>query len=383
MASQDTLPPPSTQTKPSRLKRRAGGTQASAFDFFDTTPRETQFGGTIKEETETPAEIRALYEESKRSSRADTAGAGKKARVVSDETGLIVEEDERGMQATNNAAAAGGGGGATQHGDVDVDMDVDEEDFVKKTLRSAAATRIGQRGRKEQEVMPPPPVPAPAAARQHRTSTRPRSTSDDEDEEEEQVEPKRPRLAGPARGGKGGKHAKHGADVNMEDGDSEEEEEAVERVENVPTQDTAFLQAISKARSKKSMDEMDKEFNNLRIPKPAVGKKGAAATKAGAEAQGDNGGNGNGNNRWEGPDYSVLNDFHDEMRGNFIQVVKMDLFRKDGGKKVRVEEEQGGGKPNYKKFKKVTQKPSYLPQPIMTGLPCCCPHSCPLCLIGF
>jgi hypothetical protein len=126
---------------------------------------------------------------------------------------------------------------------------------------------------------------------------------------------------------------------------------------NTPTQDEAFLQAISKSRSKKKeMDELDQEFNNLRIPKPkAVRGRGAGA--AAAEAGGTAGTAGSGRKDWEAPDYSVLNGFNDEMRGNFIQVVKVDLFRKDGGRKVGVgagDEVGVDGRPNFKKFKKAS-----------------------------
>jgi hypothetical protein len=109
------------------------------------------------------------------------------------------------------------------------------------------------------------------------------------------------------------------------------------------TRDEAFLQAITKAsKSKKAIDELDKEFNQLRIPKPG-GAGGTKVVKA---------------NEWEAghPDYTVLNDFDDEMRGNFIQIVRKDLFRKDGGRKEAVagDEQDQSRKPNFKKFKKVS-----------------------------
>jgi hypothetical protein len=96
--------------------------------------------------------------------------------------------------------------------------------------------------------------------------------------------------------------------------------------------DEKFLQAITKnTRKKAEIDELDKEFNQLRIPKPN--------TKAKAKAT------------WEAPDYSVLQDFDDEMRGNFIEIVKKDLFRKDVRKDATVVVDNG--RPNFKKFKKV------------------------------
>jgi hypothetical protein len=41
------------------------------------------------------------------------------------------------------------------------------------------------------------------------------------------------------------------------------------------------------------------------------------------------------------------------MRGNFIQIVKMDLMRKDGGRRQATTTDDG--RPNFKKFKKVSQ----------------------------
>jgi hypothetical protein len=104
------------------------------------------------------------------------------------------------------------------------------------------------------------------------------------------------------------------------------------------TQDTAFLTAIAKnAKSKKAVDELDKEFNQLRIPKPGA-NPGSHVIKASA---------------WDAnhPDWNLVNEFDDDMRGNFIQIVRMDLMRKDGGRRVAVTADDG--KPNFKKFKKV------------------------------
>jgi len=102
------------------------------------------------------------------------------------------------------------------------------------------------------------------------------------------------------------------------------------------TKDQNFLQAISKAtKSKKAIDELDKEFNNLRIPK-IKGKDVIPATST----------------TYDHPDWNLVDEFDDELRGNFIQIVKKDLFRKDLGEK-RVERVDDG-RPNFKKFKKVS-----------------------------
>ena len=109
--------------------------------------------------------------------------------------------------------------------------------------------------------------------------------------------------------------------------------------QNAPTQDPEFLQAISTAsKSKKAVDELDKEFNNLRIPKPAGARSKAAAPPATLPE--------------DHPNWNLVEGFDDEMRGNFIQVVRTNLFRKDLGKakeRARIDD----GRPNFKKFKKV------------------------------
>jgi hypothetical protein len=236
-----------------------------------------------------------------------------------------------------------------------MEVDGEDEDFVQRTLKSVAAAKKSSRSQallatSSQLAMPPPQI----------LLTRRRGASPD-DEETEPIEVKRAKTNGKSKQSASSKVASaisKAAQMDL-DGEEEEEEEEVEEPtpSNQPTQDTAFLQAISKSRSKKAMDEMDKEFNNLRIPKPAT--KTAAKGKnsvfgPGASANGQDGAaDANGDRgKWDGPDYSVLKDFNDEMRGNFIQVVKMDLYRKDGGRKES--QEDVSGRPNFKKFRKVS-----------------------------
>ncbi|WVQ82608.1 hypothetical protein IAT38_004739 [Cryptococcus sp. DSM 104549] len=95
--------------------------------------------------------------------------------------------------------------------------------------------------------------------------------------------------------------------------------------------DTAFLAAIEESRKKRAAAEkLEKGFGQLAIYDPK----------------------GQGGNERE-VDYGILDldDFKEEMRGNFIEVVKMPLFRKDLGEK-KEREVVDSGKPNFKKFKK-------------------------------
>lgn len=102
-----------------------------------------------------------------------------------------------------------------------------------------------------------------------------------------------------------------------------------------PDQDEAFLKAVaSTKRGKKHEDQFDREFNNLRISKPDLQREEA-------EKQ-----------------WAVLDEFGDDgdVRGNFMVVVEMDLFRKEDPN--RGVARAGGrmdweGRPDFKKFKKV------------------------------
>ncbi|KAG5653883.1 hypothetical protein H0H81_009705 [Sphagnurus paluster] len=99
-----------------------------------------------------------------------------------------------------------------------------------------------------------------------------------------------------------------------------------------PDQDANFLKAIaSTKRGKKTEDEFDREFNKLKISKPALDREEP-------EEQ-----------------WAVLADFGDDtnIRGNFMVVVEMQAYNrakhKTGGQEVPQEWQ---GKPNFKKFKK-------------------------------
>ena len=100
--------------------------------------------------------------------------------------------------------------------------------------------------------------------------------------------------------------------------------------------DLDFLQAQQKQRKVKTLEdaldrEFTKDFNRLKLTKAKEAEK----------------------KPWERdhPDYNLVDDFDDDLRGNFIEIVRKDLYRKDLGKAapVRVDD----GRPNFKKFKKV------------------------------
>lgn len=95
--------------------------------------------------------------------------------------------------------------------------------------------------------------------------------------------------------------------------------------------DAEFLKAIaSTKRGKKTEDEFDREFNKLKIYKPEI------------------------NHEEQEEQWNVLADFGDDtgLRGNFMVVVEMDTYRKEGSRQRGIAL-QWEGKPNFKKFKKV------------------------------
>ena len=99
-----------------------------------------------------------------------------------------------------------------------------------------------------------------------------------------------------------------------------------------PDTDNEFLKAIaSTKRGKKTEDAFDREFNKLKISKPEVEKRDPEE------------------------EWAVLAEFGDDsgLRGNFMTVVEMDVFRRDGRGQAREPLREWDGKPNYKKFKKV------------------------------
>ncbi|KAF9013786.1 hypothetical protein BDZ89DRAFT_457079 [Hymenopellis radicata] len=99
-----------------------------------------------------------------------------------------------------------------------------------------------------------------------------------------------------------------------------------------PDTDAAFLKAIaSTKRGKKNEDEFDREFNKLKISKPNLEKDAV-------------------HEQWK-----VLDDFGDDanIRGNFMVVVPLDVYKKDARAKSRGEpNREWDGLPNFKKFKK-------------------------------
>jgi hypothetical protein len=264
----------------SRLKRRAAtaGTQTqSQFNFgFDDA-----FDIDRKAEA-AAAEIQEVYEQTKAAAGPPPA---KRQRTTTRATSEAMSNTE-GMQVD------------------EPDEAVEEvEDPMQSMLRKAREAQTQQAStRRTQSSMPPPPP----------RQTRARAPSE---EAKEAVEP--------VWTSKKSKTQKEAAKT----GESEV---------GHPDQDPQFLTAISKAKKTKSaMDELDKEFNDLRIPKLREKDVVPASSM-----------------RYDHPDWNLVDDFDDEMRGNFIQVVKKDLFRKDLGRKepVRVDD----GRPNFKKFKKAS-----------------------------
>lgn len=96
--------------------------------------------------------------------------------------------------------------------------------------------------------------------------------------------------------------------------------------------DQAFLTALaSRKRGKKGEDDFDREFNKLRISKPDI-------------------------HREEEEDWAVLGDFDDDVRnirGNFMLVVDIDIYRHSKSRGTANLNIAYDGKPNFKKFKKV------------------------------
>ena len=102
-----------------------------------------------------------------------------------------------------------------------------------------------------------------------------------------------------------------------------------------PDMDNHFLTALaSMKRGKKNEDSFDREFNNLRISRPDVERE--------AKEQ----------------EWDLLDGLDDEhgVRGNFMLVVELDVYKKGGsaGKgTLRTGRIDWEGKPDFKKFRKV------------------------------
>lgn len=102
---------------------------------------------------------------------------------------------------------------------------------------------------------------------------------------------------------------------------------------NQPDKDPKFLEVLAstskKSRGKKVDDTFDREFNQLRISALEQRREEEAAV-------------------WEKFEKDM------DIRGNFMVIEVVDLFRKDGGRRTRAPPaENEAGVPNFKKFKKV------------------------------
>lgn len=274
---------------------------------------------------ETPADIRELYEQTKREAQAQSSLSTMRNGTTHTRSTRVVSGETSGGRATRSAsvesvieAPSANALQLPEGMDVDIPEEIEEveEDFVQRTLKNAAKARREGKTQATQS--------AGIAASGRADVGRARSPSE-VPEELEDYPTKRPRRDSPVRPTRDGK--------NMAGSEG-------------PTKDEAFLEAISQSvKAKKALDELDQEFNQLRIPKrTAPGRPdGSTVTRA---------------NEWEHPDYyRILQDFDgDDMRGNFIQIVKKDMFRKDGGTKVadRTAAVADDGRPNFKKFKKAS-----------------------------
>lgn len=102
-----------------------------------------------------------------------------------------------------------------------------------------------------------------------------------------------------------------------------------------PDTDKHFLTALtSMKKGKKNEDSFDREFNNLRISKPDTERE--------VREQ----------------EWNLLDGLDDEhnVRGNFMLVVELDVYKKDGsaGKgTLRTDRIDWEGKPDFKKFRRV------------------------------
>ena len=101
-----------------------------------------------------------------------------------------------------------------------------------------------------------------------------------------------------------------------------------------PDTDAAFLKAIaSTKRGKKAEDKFDREFNDLKISKPELEQQQEPEEE-----------------------WAVLADFGDDtgLRGNFMVVVELDVYKKDKDSQDPVVNHAWVGKQNFKKFQKVS-----------------------------
>lgn len=283
------MPQSTTGTK-RKLKRRAGVTETQSrsqfnFGFNETSERDAK-------KNEVSAEIRELYEQTKAES-ANALQPAKRRRLNSEDIDM-----GRDSRATSRS-------GDPDPDSQDTGMDVDEgevEDPIQRQLRRAREARINSQKPPSKSTMGPPP-PRTAKVAESVIDQPSKQTS-----KASQVSTQQSRK-------------KKGGTEDVITGET--------------TKDDAFLQAITKAsRTKKAVDELDKEFNNLKIPKANQKKQPEIPVW-----------------REEHPDYNLVADFDNDLRGNFMKIIRKDLFRKDGGRKDSPV--TNDGRPNFKKFKKV------------------------------
>jgi len=273
----------------SRLKRRAGAPESQVKSSYN-------FGFDDQYETDrqrerADAEYAALYASTTSASRQPASASAYSREPASKRRRLSTPAESLG---SNTPEAADRAEGA----DMDVDEPAEEvedpmEDLKRRTRQAREQASATPRPvKKSTAAMPPPPIPRPQG--QGRSTRSP-------SEEEEQVEKK-----------------KQPADPRKMDRDVE------------------FLQAQQKQRKIKTAEdaldrEFTKDFNRLKLTKAKEAEKAP----------------------WERdhPDYNLVDDFGDDLRGNFIEIVRKDLYRKDLGMAApaRVDD----GRPNFKKFKKV------------------------------
>ncbi|KAL7420219.1 hypothetical protein Q5752_005186 [Cryptotrichosporon argae] len=266
---------PSTNGR-SRLKRRAGlgNATSSVLDNFDTT---IIYEEEERKKQETQDEIRQLYERTRADSESlAPAHIFKRRRLQSEDPKPLHTATQAATQEPTQITTSGRRGAYGSY-----DIDIDEDDVVQRTLRKATKTELV----------------SPAKARTVAEPVEP----DEVDDAMAVDDPKAKRTA-------------KGAEV---------------------TSDPKFLQAVASKRKKAgAVDDFDKEFELLRILKPAVGNAGTVRDE------------------WDtAPEWGAVNGYDTDIKGNFIEIVRRDLFRKDLGQRkepVRVDD----GRPNFKKFKK-------------------------------
>lgn len=267
------LAPPAS-TRPgarSKLQRRAGATQFSVLNDFDTT---VDYEEEVQK-AKTAREIRDLYEQETRETASLRTQPNKRQRTV---------PPPESVQEL-------------------MDLD-DDEDFVTKNMRATRPKRPAS----PVKTAAPPAKKAPEPVRE---------------ETPEEVEP----VVQPPKKGKG-KAATQAAAKSMAKSGNDVTQHADAPPPSQVDKDEAFLQAIAKSK-KKGLDEMDREFNAMHIRKMPQQRVEI--------------------------DYSILRDFPNLPCGNFIEIVREDLFRKDPPRaKVPVADD---GRPNFKKFKKVSEHP--------------------------